>query len=243
MMEIRSETPRLSKHLGIGAPFARRWSPILALGLLVYAAYRLLNPLIVGLFPDSLRLSYGVPVYYGPAAILLLTLFALHRWVCFPDLRFVGTLRSGDVRWGILAVSVLYLSAYGVMLLIGLPREPTMVGLYLQKTQVQIVVLVFSLVLLPPIVEELAFRHFLLSLLPFNANRAIAIIATVATAFFFSWVHSYEYLNTYVLLFGCGIVFAAARIRSNGMVLPIALHSYAIVFALVCDQVVARLGY
>lgn len=242
-MELRLETSRSRNVLGSGAPFARRWSPILALGLLVYAAYRLLNPLIVGQFPDSVRFSYGVPVYYGPAAILLLTLFALHRWGCFPDLRFVGILRRRDVRWGILAVSVLYLSAYGVALLAGQPREPVMVQLYWLKTPVEIAVMVVSLLVLPPIVEELAFRHFLLSVLPFRANRAIAVIAAVATAVFFSWVHSYDYLTTYLLLFGLGIVFATARIRSNGMLLPIALHSYAVAFALVCDQVVARLGY
>ncbi|WP_429569148.1 CPBP family glutamic-type intramembrane protease [Paraburkholderia sp. JPY419] len=85
------------------------------------------------------------------------------------------------------------------------------------------------------------FRHFLLSALPFRANRRIAAIAVVATSLLFSVQHRhYAYLSTYLLLFALGIVFARARIRTGGVALPIALHSYAMAFALVCDQVVAH---
>lgn len=53
-----------------------------------------------------------------------------------------------------------------------------MVSLYQFKSDIQVVVLVVSL-LLPPIVEELAFRHFILSALPFNANTWISWVAVL----------------------------------------------------------------
>ncbi|NYT83847.1 CPBP family intramembrane metalloprotease [Alcaligenaceae bacterium] len=140
---------------------------------------------------------------------------------------------------GVLAVSLLYITAHGVAFWLGQSREATMVSLYSLKTPTQSVVMIISLLMLPPIVEELAFRHFLLSVLPFKANRTIAVIAVVATAVLFSVQHwHYDYLTTYLLLFALGVVFSLARIRSDGVALPIVLHSYAIAFALICDQVV-----
>lgn len=98
-----------------------------------------------------------------------------------------------------------------------------MASLYSLKTTAQNVVMVISLLALPPIVEELALRHFLLSILPFKANRKIAVVAVVTTTRLFSVQHRhYDNLTTYLLLFALGVVFAWARIRSNGIALPIA---------------------
>ncbi|MGU8077254.1 CPBP family intramembrane glutamic endopeptidase [Burkholderia pyrrocinia] len=94
----------------------------------------------------------------------------------------------------------------------------------------------------PPIVEELAFRHFLLSILPFRANRTVATIAAIATAVYFSHVHDYQHWTTDAEIFLVGVILAIARIRTNGMLLPIALHAYTIALALLMDQAIRLLG-
>jgi uncharacterized protein len=239
--KARWDTSTQRRFLGIGEPFATRLRMASFLGLLVFWAYRQINPLIVRQFEPWTQFHYGIPVYYGPAALLLLSLFALHRRLFHPDLRFVGNVCRIDAARGMLVVSSLYVVTYGVALYLRQPRELSMVMLYSLKTPAENVVMVISLLVLPPIVEELAFRHFLLSVLPFKANRGIAAIAIVATALFFAFQHrQYAYMTSYLLLFALGVVFARARIRSGGMVLPIALHTYAIGFALICDQVVAH---
>ncbi|WP_174930207.1 hypothetical protein [Burkholderia lata] len=43
-------------------------------------------------------------------------------------------------------------------------------------------------------------------------------------------------------IFLVGLVFAVARIRSNGMMLPIVLHAYAVALALALDQLMATTG-
>lgn len=241
-MEMRLDVQRRTSVLGLGVPFATRWSLALLLGLMAYGAYRLILPTIVGQFSPLTRMDYMIPVYYGPSALLLLAMFAGHKRWCFPDIRFVGDVRAGLVVQGLLAVTAIYLAVYGTALWLGQPREPTMAKLYDFKAPTQIAVMLVSLLILPPIVEELAFRHFLVSALPFKANGWIAGIAIIGTAAFFAFQHPhYKYVTTYAALFALGVVFALARIRSDGLVLPIGLHAYAVAFALACDQVVKRL--
>ncbi|NYT80648.1 hypothetical protein H0A70_03945 [Alcaligenaceae bacterium] len=89
-MEARMNAPRRLNILGIGEPFATRWSLALIFGVLVYVGYRLVNPVIVRQFEFSTQFSYNIPVYYGSAALLMLSLFGIHKLLCFPDIRFVG---------------------------------------------------------------------------------------------------------------------------------------------------------
>lgn len=160
---------------------------------------------------------------------MLLALFALHRLTVFPDLRFVGTIWRRDVYFGIAAITLIYAAATIYAISVGQPREIVMVTLYNAKTTTQNAIMVASLLVLPPIVEEVAFRHFLLSTLPYKLGRSVSIVAVVATAAFFAYEHpGYQYLSTDLLLFAVGCVLAVARIRSDGMVLPMALHSLAI---------------
>jgi uncharacterized protein len=114
-----------------------------------------------------------------------------------------------------------------------------MVNLYQFKTDIQVVVLVVSLILLPPIVEELAFRHFILSAFPFNANVRVTWIAVIATALLFANVHQYIYPTTQVLMFAVAMIFGYARVQSGGLLLPIGLHAYAIALALAGNEIVA----
>jgi uncharacterized protein len=223
--------------------FAAQWRWTLLLGPAVFVFYRLTLPWSISLLGPAVTLHYTIVAAYGPSAPLLLALFAAHRYWWFRDLRFLGDFRSKHLIEGISAITGIYLISYGAALLLGQPREATMVTLYDHKTSAQIAIMVACLLLLPPIVEELAFRHFLLSLFPFKADVRVRGLAVLSTAAYFSYQHytSYRYPTTFLALFALGVVFALARIRSDGLLMPITLHTYAIAFALLCDQVVSRI--
>lgn len=101
--------------------------------------------------------------------------------------------------------------------------------------------MILSPLLLPPIVEELAFRHFILSVLPFNASVWMSHVAVATMALFFVSAHGYIYLSTNVVIFVVALILGFARVRSGGLLLPIGLHAYAIALGLACDQVAAHL--
>lgn len=227
--------------LGLGAPFATRWGLALLLGPLVYMAYRAMKPLVLVLFGLPIAMTYPIPVFYGPALVFLGIMFLVHKRLCFPDISFVGTYSRKRAVIGVIAVTVAYLATYLAAYLLGQPREPSMVSLYQSKTDIQVMLLVVSLLTLPPIVEELAFRHFILSTLPFNASVWISWMAVTATALFFVYAHGYIYLTTNLLIFAVAMIFGFARVHSGGLLLPIGLHAYAIAFGLACNQVAAHL--
>jgi len=199
-----------------------------------------MQPLALALLGRPIAMAYPILVFFGPALVFLGTMFLLHKRL-FPDIPFIGVCSRKRVVCGVIAVSVVYVATYVAAYLMGQPREPYMVSLYQFKTDIQVLVLVISLLALPPIVEELAFRHFLLSTLPFNDGVSISMVAVTATALFFVYAHSYIYLTTNLLIFALAMIFGFARIRSGGLLLPIGLHTYAIAFGLVCNQVVASL--
>jgi uncharacterized protein len=227
--------------------FARNWRWIVLLGPLVYGAYRLLElvllPVVVVHFElMPVAAAYPIIFGYGPAFVFLAGMFYVHRRLVFPDIQFVGSVNRRDVAVGVAMVTLVYLLGYGLALLSHQPREPIMAALFQSKTLLQIVVMIGSVLLLPPLVEELAFRHFLLSLFPFRANWRVATVAVCATALYFSHVHAYQYWTTNMTIFLVGVIFGIARIRSNGMVLPTMLHAYAIALSLAMDQLMARLA-
>ncbi|MGC8213188.1 CPBP family intramembrane glutamic endopeptidase [Ralstonia pseudosolanacearum] len=230
-INAQGERPSLSGRFG---PFAARWSWWTALlGPLAFGVWLISAAVAIAQFH-----SVAIPVQFGLPAALLLGMFAAQQRWCFPDLRLTGDLRGGAVVSGIVIVTLLYLVDYGAALWMGQPREPRMVRLYDGLTSAQIAVMLVSMPILAPIVEELVFRHFLLSVLPFKKSGTIAGLAVVVTAALFSLVHKSAYIfpTTFVLLFALGVVFAVARIRTDGVALPMGLHAYAIVFGLMCDQ-------
>jgi membrane protease YdiL (CAAX protease family) len=171
------------------------------------------------------RAFYPILINYGPAALFLASMFLLHRKLFFPDIKFVGQFNRKQVLAGVIGISLVYLAAYAAWFL-GQPREPSMVSLYQFRTGPKIAVLIGTLLVLPPIVEELAFRHFLLSTLPFRSSNAVAVVAVLASAALFAYDHhQYLYRTTDLTIFGVGAILAIARIRSEGFLLPIGLHS------------------
>jgi uncharacterized protein len=225
----------------MGTPFAMRWSLTLILGPSIYLLYLVMKKLVPLLFGLPIVQAYPILMLDGPALIFLGAMFLMQRRFCFADISFVGTYNRKSIFCGIIAVTVVYLANYAWTYLSGQPREPSMVSLYRFKTDIQVIVLVISLLLLPPIVEELAFRHFILATLPFNANALTRWIAIIATALFFVHEHRYIYPTTNVLIFALAVIFGFARTHSGGLLLPIGLHAYAIALGLTCNQIAAYL--
>lgn len=202
-----------------------------------------MNQLLIALFGNPITPLYRIFLFFGPALIFLGAMFLMHKRFCFPEISFVGI---NNHKWafigGIAAVTVIYVAIYVTAYILGQPREPYMVSLYQSQTSGQIVLLIFSLLLLVPIVEELAFRHFLLSTLPFNSNNVwISWTALFATALVFVSAHSYIYMTSKILIFFLGLIFGIVRVFTGGLLLPILLHTYAIMLGLVCNQIAAYL--
>ena len=84
-----------------------------------------------------------------------------------------------------------------------------------------------------PLGEELAFRHFLLNLFPFR-KPLWAGVAIVVTALAFASIHlQYTFKSTVVLLFVLALMLAYARVKTGGLLVPMAMHACASLLALV----------
>lgn len=88
-------------------------------------------------------------------------------------------------------------------------------------------VLTFLMVgLLAPIVEELVFRHYLFTLLPYRKSMAWSIGVAVLSAILFSAVHT-QYANpiTFGVIAVLAFSFGMARVITGGILLPILMHA------------------
>lgn len=222
--------------------FAQHWSILcLLLAPLAFFGYRYIAEHVSIFTGAILYYTYSIPVVYLPALVFLGLMFFIQKKFFFSELNFIGNFALKDLACGVAAVTILYVGVYLTAHLIGNAREPSMILLYALKTDSQIVILLISLLLLPPIVEELLYRHFILTSMPVLRGKVVPLISILITSSLFSMVHKYEYLLTYASLFLVGIIFGAARVRSKGLLLPIILHMYAIGFVLLGDQVVKHI--
>ena len=170
----------------------------------------------------------------GIAALLLLALFA---WQYRTD---AGRQLRGDsikfLKVGALAIIASYLLCGVAIFVLGQPQEAFMAQLLTGLTGWQGAIKIASLILFPPIAEELFFRHYLLRLFPYENSPAWKWIAIIATSAIFAGIHiQYGNWTTVVLIFACGCIFAIARIASGGLLVPILLHSLAEIVALSSD--------
>lgn len=131
------------------------------------------------------------------------------------------------------------------MLYLGLGREFQMSVLGFGQTPAQYWLMVGSLLVLPPIVEELAYRTFLLQTLPFNKHWTVAVLAVVISAGCFMWAHFgvYKIWTSHVLLFFLGVIFAVGRVMTGGVVFSMILHSVAVACGLILDYAGTALGW
>lgn len=91
-------------------------------------------------------------------------------------------------------------------------------------TDIKLVVLT---TLIAPFLEEVMFRHFLISIIPIDRSPWIAGMSVIITSALFSMAHV-QYLGTIPLvltMFSMGLILGYARVISGGVLLPILLHS------------------
>lgn len=234
---------QLRRRLGLSSPFATTVLPGLLIGPAVYYLYRCLVDLLKNSVAPATFRAYDIPIaYLLPAAFLIGTLL-LHR-ALIPGIGLLGRVTWRQLRIGMATVLTAYLLSAGLAELTGLGREVGMIFLGFGKTAFQFQVFIAAILILPPIVEEIAFRHFILSTLPFNRHRLVAVVAVISSAAFFMYAHigAYNFWTTHALMFTLGVIFAVARLVSGGLLLPVALHCFAVATALSLNYVWANLG-
>ncbi|KAA0995964.1 CPBP family intramembrane metalloprotease [Pseudomonas sp. ANT_J12] len=135
---------------------------------------------------------------------------------------------------GVAGVVILYVLSYGFVSLIGQPAEPFMADFMVAIRGGQAVESVSLLVLiavLAPFGEELAFRHFLMNVFPFN-NAVWKSVAIVVTALVFTAIHlQYSFVTTLVSLFVLALMLAYARVFTGGLLVPMVMHACASILA------------
>lgn len=218
--------------------------PGLILGPAVFFAYREFTNYLKHAVDPATLVAYSIPILYGvPALFLIAAVLLQYRlWAGF---ELVGRFDVKLLGLGAGAVALGYLIGIAVVLYLGLGREFQMSILGFGLTSAQYWLMIGSLLVLPPIVEELAFRTFLLQTLPFNKHWAIALLAILTSAGCFMWAHFgvYNIWTTHVLMFFLGVIFALGRVITGGVVYSMILHSFAVAFALLLDYAGTVLGW
>jgi len=214
------------------------WTVRLAAGPAIYLFYRWWVGYIQTAVSPLTLMKYPILTIYGSSAVLLCCIFALHWRLILPAPSILGVVTGRQWVIGLGAVSASYAICIAVTLALGNGREPVMQFLGLGMTHAQYWVLIASLIVLPPIVEEMAFRHFLLTAVPIELSKGLAAVAVLVTALMFWHAHSgYIYTPTKWLMFILGLVLGWARIATGGLLLPVSLHAFAEVVALSSDAV------
>ncbi|WLH48647.1 CPBP family intramembrane glutamic endopeptidase [Pseudomonas beijingensis] len=178
----------------------------------------------------------------GITALVLLALFAL-QYRADSRTQWRGHAIRKPLQWGAIGIIGTYLLFGVAVFVLGLPREVFMAELLDGLNSWQVAIKIASLIVLPPIAEELFFRHYMLRLFPYENSRAWTWIAIIVTSAIFAGMHiQYGNWITVVLIFACGGVFAVARVVSGGLLVPVLLHSLAEVVALTTDKSFSLMG-
>jgi membrane protease YdiL (CAAX protease family) len=150
------------------------------------------------------------------------------------------TVRGSSTAWliGLVAVAAAYGVKHAWSVFHGVPQEPFMATLYLGKSTLQVFVFLVTAVTIVPLAEELAFRHFLLGSLPYRRSKFWAATSAFGTALVFAAGHmpQYQYHSTEAFILLLGFMFAAARIATGGLVLPVVLHAEAAAIGLLLNE-------
>lgn len=212
------------------------WMGRLAAGAAIFLLYRWVVGYTQETASSLMLLRYPVLTIYGASAVVLCCMFAVHWRLVRPASSILGVVTRRQWAIGLGAVIASYAICMAVTLALGNGREPVMQFLGLGMTRAQYCWLIASLIVLPPIVEELAYRHFLLTAVPIELSKLLAAVAVFVTALMFWHAHSgYIYTPTKWLMFILGLVLGWARVATGGLLLPISLHAFAEVVALSSD--------
>ncbi|HCA3195747.1 TPA: CPBP family intramembrane metalloprotease [Klebsiella pneumoniae] len=180
----------------------------------------------------TLHFSYSYHMmgeHLAGCCFLIVTGIAYHRWVAPIGIGRV-TLRGS--LFPALAVFAVYTIDYAYGKMTGQPAESWVVELLSQPFW-PLVSVFFTILFLAPLGEEILFRGVLLNI--FRTSRPWSIwLGAVVIAVGFAAVHpQYRNLSTLLELAALSVIFSWARLRSGGLALPVLLHSFAAVLAVI----------
>lgn len=171
--------------------------------------------------------GYGFAVLLAPSLALMLAGFwAWRRWFS-PQPTLVGHFTRGDVMRGIGLVLLVQGLAAAVSVWLDMAPEAFMTSLYDGKSLLQSGVMAFCVLVWAPIIEELAFRHFLIARIDDQTRGWRVGLLVTFSALCFAGLHMFQYhhLLTFMALLGWGLVLGYYRWRTRGLLLPMLLHA------------------
>ena len=151
---------------------------------------------------------------------------------------FVGRFGIKDLGIGVGAMAVIYVLALIIQKACDIPQEAMMATLFENRSMLEVCSILVTVLVLAPVGEELAMRHYFLGALDWRRSKGVAASAVLLSAGAFTLLHLSQYANTLTLfvLFAVGLVAGYLRVRTNGLVLPIIAHGSAGGFALIVNQ-------
>jgi uncharacterized protein len=179
-----------------------------------------------------LHLPYGyhlIVEHLAGCIFLLCAGVAYHRWIAPIGL---GCVRQRSSVLPAVAVLAVYTIEFGYGKLTGQSPETWVINL-LHQPLWQLITVFITILVLAPVGEEILFRGVLLNV--FRTTHAWTLwVGVVIISLVFASVHSqYQNLSTLAEMVALSGIFAWARIRSGGLLLPILLHSFASVLGTV----------
>ncbi|GHC23340.1 hypothetical protein GCM10010082_14480 [Kushneria pakistanensis] len=171
--------------------------------------------------------GYGFAVILAPSLLLMLAGFwAWRRWFS-SEPRLLGRFTGGDVARGIGLVLLVQGLAAAISVWLDMAPEAFMASLYDGRSLLQNVIMAACVLVWAPIIEELAFRHFLMARVDHQTRGWRVALLIVFSALCFAGLHmiQYHHLLTFVALFGWGLVLGYYRWRTKGLLLPMLLHA------------------
>lgn len=175
----------------------------------------------------ALMRGYGFAVILAPSLILMLAGFRAWRRWCSPGPRFIGHFTRRDVARGVGLVLLVQALAAIISVWLDMAPEAFMTSLYDGRSPFENLVMVVCVLVWAPVIEELAFRHFLIARIDAQRRGWRAGLLIVFSALCFAGLHmiQYHHLLTFVALFGWGLVLGYYRWRTRGLLLPMLLHA------------------
>ena len=204
-------------------------------GLLMFAVYLGSQFLSVWVLQHVLRdasfaalmRSYGFAVLLAPSLALMLAGFWVWRRWCSPIPTLIGRFTPGDVARGVGLILLIQGLAAAISLWLDMAPEAFMSALYDGKSLLQSLVMALCVLIWAPVIEELAFRHFLIARIDDQPKGWRATLLILFSALCFAGLHMFQYhhLLTFAALLGWGLVLGYYRWRTRGLLLPMLLHA------------------
>lgn len=195
-----------------------------ALGLMMFLLWAFVPSFVVLLLNEPSTTTRIIVQHLAGIAILA-PVFLWQSQRC-AGLDFKGVFSIRGCVIGLAVVLVAYAATEAANFIQDVPLEPWL-GFISEARPAELMLIALVVIIVVPISEELAFRHFFLSVVPFNRGGSYKVVAVILSATVFTLMHSYEYWATNALMFFLAIVFAVARIKSGGLLLPMILHGFA----------------